>query len=265
MSFSVLMVTYDGETVANLERCLESMQNQTLQASEIIICLDGEVRLELMEVLDRYTSCLPIKLLKNQKNGLAKNLNIGLLACSNDLVIRCDSDDVNLPERFISQVQLMQSKPSIVAASAFAIEQTQNGNRLKSVPEGEVSRKSMKTYFKNPINHHSCIYRRSIIMKFGYPEGRMEDFRLWSQLLKSGHLLYNTKDSLTRVSADNVAQRRVGSDYRRAELDLLRINFDRSFLGPVFSILAFSIRYPLRFKVMIHFLNLALKTTRKGV
>ena len=265
MNFSVLMVTYNGETVENLTACLKSMQDQTLQASEIIICLDGKLRSELMEVLDYFKSILPINIIQNQKIGLAKNLNVGLKICANDLVIRCDSDDINLPDRFRFQVNLMQNKPNVVVASSFAIEQTKHENRLKSVPLGEISQKSLKTYFKNPINHHTCIYRRQVIMKFGYPDGRMEDFRLWCRLLSAGYLLFNTREPLTNVSADNVAHRRTGSDYRKAELDLFLINFNRTFYSAIPSFIAFCVRYPLRFKVMLYFLKLALKTTRKSI
>ena len=65
VKFSVLMVTYDGEDEIRLERCLKSIESQTLLPAETIICLDGEIRESLINVINMYISRIFITLVKN--------------------------------------------------------------------------------------------------------------------------------------------------------------------------------------------------------
>ena len=38
---------------------------------------------------------------------------------------------------------------------------------------------SLYRYFRNPVNHNVCAFRKESIKSFMYPLGRMEDFILW--------------------------------------------------------------------------------------
>ena len=107
VKFSVLMVTYDGEHENRLNKCLESIERQTLRPDETIICLDGKVREGLKNVIKKYMKNIRIKIIQNEKSSLANNLNIGLKNCKYDFVVRCDSDDVSYPIRFKEQIYLL--------------------------------------------------------------------------------------------------------------------------------------------------------------
>ena len=263
MKFSVLMVTYDGECEYRLEKCLNSISKQTKRPEEVVICLDGKVRTELRSVIDTFQLILPIKLIENEKFGLAKNLNIGLSNCQHDIVIRCDSDDISLPDRFQVQTNILADNPSIAITSCNSIEITETTQRLKRVPIGEVGRCSISTFFKNPVNHHSCAFRKSVIEKFKYPNGEMEDFRLWVKVLGAGHLIKNTEEPLTHVSAEGLAKRRIRSGYSKAEFHLMSLNMARcKLLGIIIAPLAFCIRFPLRYNFLHKILKLALSTSR---
>lgn len=265
-NFSILMVTYDGENEGRLYNCLNSIVAQTLQPNEVILCLDGQVRPKLTNIINNFRDKLPLKILQNTKIGLAKNLNYGLNQCSYDLIIRCDSDDINLPDRFATQVLLMTENENISVSSAYAIEESQDSRRLKPVPGGFIRKNSVRSFFKNPINHHSCIFRKSAVKRFGYPDGRMEDYRLWMNMLSAGHVFYNTKEVHVIASADGLTKRRNGSEFRAAELELMKINFRRhSIIGKVLAPIAFATRYPLRFEVLHNFLRTVLKANRRSI
>jgi amylovoran biosynthesis glycosyltransferase AmsE len=262
--FSVLMVTYDGESTSSLSACMESITLQTLQPDEVIICFDGDVRSELEDVVSHFKTKLPIRVFKNDKIGLARNLNVGLTHCSHDLVVRCDSDDINLPHRFATQVKMMNKKTEVCVSSGYAIEVTKNKKRVKTVPLGFIRKNSIRSFFKNPINHHSCIMRKSAVLQFGYLPGRMEDYKLWMMMLTSNHLLYNIEESLIVASADGLTSRRIGPSLRMAEIELMKINLKRSLvLGVFLAPIAFLIRFPLRFNLLHSLLKIALNTTRK--
>jgi amylovoran biosynthesis glycosyltransferase AmsE len=266
INVSVLMVTYDKENATRLFKCLTSIVEQTKQPDEVIVCLDGEVRQELKDVLASFDGPLPLRLIQNQKIGLGRNLNIGLSQCSNDIIIRCDSDDINLNNRFQVQADILSNNNDIVLTSSPAIEVSANGECVKHVPQGIINNRNVYSFFKNPVNHHSCAFRKSIVTQYDYPDGRMEDWRLWMKILSFGYKFENTGEPLTRVSTDGLVGRRQGDDYRLAEINLMLLNIKRHFfLGITLGLLGFCLRYPLRFSFMQFFLKLALKTTRSSL
>ena len=105
MDFSVLLSLYHKEKPQFLRECLESLKNQTLSATEIIMVFDGTISSELEEVVRQFITILPIKIIRLPQNvGLGKALNEGLKYCSYNWVFRMDTDDICLPERFSKQL-----------------------------------------------------------------------------------------------------------------------------------------------------------------
>ena len=91
----------------------------------------------------------------------------------------------------------------------------------------------------------------------------MEDFLLWTKVLNSDLKIYNQNKELLIADVNDLGSRRIGNDYRKAELKLFLMNFTESnFLGKLYSFLALLIRYPIRFKYLKFFLNLIYKLIR---
>ena len=262
MKFSVLMVTYDGEKEERLDKCLASIANQTLKPSETIICLDGFIKESLMQIINKYISRLKIRIIQNKKSSHSENLNIGLENCSYDFIIRSDSDDISLPLRFEEQLHLL-SNYGYDVVSSNSIEINNNNKRIKKVPHGLVSKNSFYRFFRNPVNHNACAFRKESIKSFMYPSGRMEDFLLWTKVLNNNMKIYNQNKEQIIADVNNLSSRRVGKDYRKAEIKLFLLNFYQSNLScKIFSILAFLIRYPLRISFFKFFLNRIYKLIR---
>ena len=159
MKFSVLMVTYNGEDEKRLEKCLSSIENQTLKPTETIICLDGKLRQSLLNVINNYMQKINIKLIKNKKSSLAENLNIGLINCKYDYIVRCDSDDISLPNRFYEHINLLNNSVLDVVSSN-SIEILNNETRIKRIPHGLIDKNSAYRFFRNPVNHNVCAFRK---------------------------------------------------------------------------------------------------------
>ena len=262
MKFSVLMVTYNGEDEERLDKSLSSIENQILKPTETIICLDGKLRQSLLNVINNYMQKINIKLIKNKKSSLAENLNAGLINCKYDYVVRCDSDDISLPNRFYEQINLLNSSVLDVVSSN-SIEILNNETRIKRIPHGLIDKNSAYRFFRNPVNHNVCAFRKESILKFMYPIGRMEDFLLWTKVLNSNLKIYNQNKELLIADVNNLGSRRIGFDYRKAELRLFLMNFTESnYLGKFYALLALLLRYPLRFKYLKLFLNLIYKLIR---
>lgn len=56
--FSVLMSLYIKEKAEFFEQCMESIVNQTVKPSEIVIVFDGAISKELKRSVDTYVSTL---------------------------------------------------------------------------------------------------------------------------------------------------------------------------------------------------------------
>jgi glycosyltransferase involved in cell wall biosynthesis len=114
------MSIYYKETASNLNQCLESLESQTLPATEIIMVKDGTLTNELEQTLELWKNRLPLRIIGYEENrGLAYALNYGLGYCSYDLVARMDTDDIALPDRFEKQVKFMTNNPEIVVSGAW--------------------------------------------------------------------------------------------------------------------------------------------------
>tara|TARA_S200000501_G_scaffold131063_1_gene123913 strand:- start:7756 stop:8553 length:798 start_codon:yes stop_codon:yes gene_type:complete len=262
VKFSVLMVTYDGEDEIRLERCLKSIESQTLLPAETIICLDGEIRESLINVINMYISRIFIKLIQNKKSSLAENLNLGLENCSYDYIIRCDSDDISLPKRFEEHIYFL-SNFGFDVVSANSIEIYNNKKRIKKIPYGLIKKDLFFRYFRNPVNHNVCAFKKESIKKFMYPAGRMEDFLLWTLVLNNNLKIYNQNKELLIADVNNLGSRRIGKDYRKAEFKLFLLNFKQNNIyGKILTFLAFILRYPLRFKASKIILNNIYKLIR---
>ena len=119
--FSVLISVYYKESPVFLHQSLESIFQQTLLPTEVILIKDGPLTKELNEVIEEYaTKYSELKIISlTQNQGLGKALNEGLRYCSYDLVARMDSDDVAKSDRFKRQIQIFQECPELDIVGAW--------------------------------------------------------------------------------------------------------------------------------------------------
>ncbi|GEN73208.1 MULTISPECIES: glycosyltransferase [Chryseobacterium] len=93
MTSSVALCTYNGE--AYIAEQLDSILNQALSVSEIIICDDGSTD-NTLPILSGYAEQYPeiIKVYQNMENlGYVRNFEKAMSLCSGDIVLLCDQDD----------------------------------------------------------------------------------------------------------------------------------------------------------------------------
>ena len=225
-TFSVLCSLYHKESPVFLDNCLESIEKQSLTPSEVVIVHDGPLTQPLYKILDKWRKTLPIVELKLDQNvGLGEALNKGLALCKHDLIVRVDTDDINMPNRFYEQVNFMLEHPD-VAVSSCHIEEfdkcISKPTGLREVPLDNIRKRSLK---KNPINHMACIFRKEkIIASGGYKHLTfMEDYYLWLRLLANDHKIKNINKVLVKARAGNaMLNRRRGLIYTKSELKLMK-------------------------------------------
>ena len=83
------MSIYSVTKASDLDRCLKSLSQQTLPASEIVIVRDGPVHSSVEQCIQSYESKLPFHHLSFPNNrGLGLALRDGLAACRHELIAR---------------------------------------------------------------------------------------------------------------------------------------------------------------------------------
>lgn len=114
-----------------IARAIESTMNQTYQHWEMIIVDDGSVD-NTKEVVDSY-SCIDsrIKYYRNPGKGGNAARNFGIMQAQGRWIAFLDDDDISLPHRFISQLEVAQSKRSRFVVSGYQVISDTFGHKKK--------------------------------------------------------------------------------------------------------------------------------------
>jgi len=210
---SVLIPSYNTKHMY-IHECLESIKNQVGHFGiEIVWINDGsddlstrllEIELDKFKQTTRWTKVVYEKMPTNC--GIILSLNKGIELCSNDIILRMDSDDIMHPDRISKQLQFMKSHPECVLCGS-------NVQMFSENPQTNVKQflqitnhpqtitldgyKSVKPHWF--MNHPSLCYKKSAIMSVGNYNTEMilcEDFELELRVLKKYGVLYNIGEPL---------------------------------------------------------------------
>ena len=234
MKFSVLMSIYEKEQPEFLVECLESLNNQTMKATETVLVEDGPLPQALLDIIEKYRKSLLIVSIKLEKNvGLAVALNEGLKACSYNLVARMDTDDISLPSRFKKQISFMHLNPNITASSAALEEFDEYGFvfSTRNLPEKHAD---LVVFAKtrSPISHAAAVFSKNAVLQVGgYPLfKRSQDVALWSLLIMKGYKIANLPDKLFLVRAGADFMARNGLKNFKSEFLVSKFQYEIGFL-----------------------------------
>ncbi|MDU6106811.1 MAG: glycosyltransferase [Klebsiella pneumoniae] len=266
-SFSVLMSLYYRENPIYLNECLNSLNNQTLPADEIVIVYDGPVGEELEKVVNKWERILPIKkVILSENVGLGCALNEGMKFCSNEYIARMDTDDICFERRFERQFDILRSDPKIDLLGTAIIEIDDDSNtRLKILPtKSDEIKKFVK--LKNPFNHMSVVFKKTSVLEVGGYKHHlyMEDYNLWLRMLANNKICLNISDVLLKVRVGkNMLQRRKGINYIKSEYILYRLKNKLNIASPLLNFGLFSFRVIMRI-IPTKLLALAYSIDRKN-
>ncbi|QMS84535.1 glycosyltransferase [Candidatus Xianfuyuplasma coldseepsis] len=203
-NFSVLMSVYTKENPEYLKKSIESILNQTIKPSQIVIIKDGPLKEELNQVIDEYVYLPQLVVHQLEQNvGLGVALNVGLNLCSNEIVARMDSDDESLKNRFEMQLAYLENDKDCRICGTNVIEEYIDydiSNRIKKVPKKhEDILKYIK--YRNPINHPTVMFYKSDVIEVGsylkYPF--FEDYFLWARMMVANFKFHNIQTPLVKM------------------------------------------------------------------
>ncbi|AZN37864.1 glycosyltransferase [Iodobacter ciconiae] len=249
--FSVLMSVYIRESPASLELALESLLHSTLMASEVVLVEDGPLTDDLYSIIEKYRSVLKIKSVKIERNiGLGKALNLGLDACKHEIIARCDTDDINRPQRFEKQLQQFSLNPKLALLSGWVEEfivAPGDAGVIRKVPEAMDIAKSARS--RSPFNHPCVMFKKSAVIACGgYQDDYLyEDYALWVRMLSAGVVSDNIQEVLVDMRAgSDMHKRRGGVKYAKHEFNAQYGFYKLGFISFLQLLKNLAIRIPVR-------------------
>ena len=192
---SVILPAYNAEEY--LHYAVDSILDQTYKNFELLLINDGS-KDNTKKIIDEYAQkdnrVVPV----HQENmGLVATLNKGISLAKGQYIARMDADDISLPRRFETQVDLLEknSKAVLCASSFDAINEYNEFVKLNTAPGfDEDLKRSMRLY--NPIAHGSVMFaKQAVVDAGGYSDqvGPAEDYELWIRLSKLGQFVYSER------------------------------------------------------------------------
>ncbi len=226
LNFSVLISIYAKEYPAFLEQALNSIENQTLSADEIVLVKDGALTAELDDVIayHREHSEIPYKIIELKENvGLGQALNEGMDHCCYDWIARMDSDDISVPDRLEKQFFNLSKHPEVDILGSWICEFDEDPNICNKEKKVPVQHSDIVKFakYRNPLNHMTVVFRKSAVLDVGgyEPMNGFEDYYLWMRMLMKGKRFANLPQALVKARAGrNMIVRRQGWKYGKDEL-----------------------------------------------
>ena len=236
MKFSVLMSVYYKEDPKYLKEAIESILNQTVMPSEIVIIKDGKLGDNLNNILDQFDKNYKslFKFIEFEENqGLGIALRRGVEECSYEIIARMDTDDIAAKNRFERELAIMQEKNlDMVGSNIVEFEgNIENIISKRNVPDTD---ENIKSYAKkrNPFNHMTVMYKKSAVLKAGNYKNFLwfEDYNLWIRMIMNGAKMYNIQENLVYArTGASMFERRGGVKYIKREYkmqkEMLKIKF----------------------------------------
>jgi glycosyltransferase involved in cell wall biosynthesis len=223
---SVLMSVYRKDDASFLREALESLEQQTVPADEIVIVVDGPVSAKHNEILDEFAQRYEGETILHrlpENRGLANAMNAGLALATRPLVARMDSDDYCDPHRFERQVAFLAKHPEVGCVATIQAEFESDPaviNAKKEVPATH-EKIAQALWFRNVISHPSIVYRRDLVLAAGgyrTDVGLLEDYDLHFRLLARGVRYAGIQEPLIRVRVTPAQRfRRGGWKYTQQE------------------------------------------------
>lgn len=122
MKISVALAAYKGEQY--IAEQLDSILKQLGENDEIIVSDDypqGKTRDEVLKFQDRR-----IRYIEGKGEGVVKNFENALNACTGDVIFLCDQDDVWLPDKVESVMKEIQNGADLVLHDAAVADSALN-------------------------------------------------------------------------------------------------------------------------------------------
>lgn len=195
-----------------IEDCLKSIKEQIgnfgLELVWINDCSNEENTSIQVELLNEFKYLNNFKLVYNRtkiNRGISFCLHQGVLLCSNELILRMDSDDVMINNRIQTQINYMKNNPSIVLCGSNMISfEVINGVKSEIQRTNHKNILTWNEYRLDPknwfLNHPTLCFKKTAILRAGNYRKNFrvpfEDLELELRVLKMFGSVHNISECL---------------------------------------------------------------------
>lgn len=235
--FSVSMCVYIKDNPEWFKTAVESILNQTVKPSEVVLVVDGPVNAQLDAVITHYENNPIFRVVRLPENvGHGKARRAGLTHCRYELVALMDADDISASNRFEKQLEMFEADESLAIVGSNITEFVEEPDNVVGARVVETDDAAIKADMKVrcPMNQVTVMFRKSAVDKVG---GYMdwfneEDYYLWLRMYLDGARFANLPDYLVNVRVGKeMYQRRGGKKYFLSEAKLQKYMYDNKVIG----------------------------------
>lgn len=214
------MSVYLKERPEWFKEAINSILNQTVPPSEIVLVEDGPLTDELYEIITHHVQNPIFKIVVLEKNvGLGLALQEGVKHCSNELIARMDTDDISAPNRCEKELKKIMENPDLDIVGCWenefwgdSINETFSCHK---VPENHDEIKKFMRY-RCAILHPTVMFKKSSVLRAGNYQHRklFEDYDLFVRMLQTKSKAYNLQEPLYFLRVNpSLFKRRGGFEY----------------------------------------------------
>lgn len=196
MKLSIIVPVY--KVRRHLQRCIESILQQTYTDYELILVDDGSPD-NCGAICERYAQeCDKVKVIHKKNGGLSSARNAGIAAARGEYITFVDGDDTVAEGTYYYNMHILQTNPDIDILE-YPIIKYYESPRSEIISFTSEKIKGNENVFKDWIkrkgyNHcFACnkIYRADMFMFIRYPEGEVfEDILITPQLFEGSENVY---------------------------------------------------------------------------
>ena len=188
---SVILPVYNSSSA--LPQAMESMLSQTYHEFELVVVDDGSTD-QTPAIIQSFKSS-KIKAVRQEHQGIATALNLGIGIASGQYIARMDADDISYTSPLEKQTDFLSKHADIGLVSCLV---RYKGDAAKNqgyalhvdwlnqciTPEQIYLRR----FQDSPVAHPSVMFRKSLIHRYGgYGNGPFpEDYDLWLRWMDHG-------------------------------------------------------------------------------
>jgi cellulose synthase/poly-beta-1,6-N-acetylglucosamine synthase-like glycosyltransferase len=177
----------------HIRRCLEALQNQTIQAKEVFVVDDGSTDETAQAALDAGKG-LPLVVLRLPARGAGAARNAGAAHASAGIILFTDADCTPRPDWIERMMAPFRSQTISGVRGAYVSSQTALTARLVQSEYEDRYRRTAKLGSIDFIDTYSAAYRREVLLESGgfdvaFEGASVEDQELSFRIAKRGHHL----------------------------------------------------------------------------
>lgn len=215
---SIIVPIYNVEPF--LEKCVNSLLNQTYTNIEVILVDDGSPD-ECPDICDKYREeDHRVKVIHKKNGGLSSARNSGLKVCRGDYIMFVDSDDWIEVDLIEKMVKVMRNNPVQLVTCGRCVTDENYQEKIISGKSEILSVKEVikKSIFNNEIGIAAWgkLYKRIILENIEFPEGEIhEDVAIIYHIFNKCSLIYvlDYAGYYYRYNADGISKQQYSKKY----------------------------------------------------